>query len=262
MKVDQVSYNEAVIRNMAAVKAEQESHYNTRHKILAGAVLATPLVEGAVHMIKSPKLSINNTAILNSEKFGQNLVNHVNAGLPYVKGAAARSLNGLKAFGNLASYLVAGALVSEVSNKIADKSEKYNNYIKNNGLVNWLAIAGGAVALVAGAKKGVGVIFDKMKPETVEKMFTKLTKHSDAFNNNKLVKAISNGYNSLAGKFSADAQQRIKNIISYATPTVIFGSAAGILANRLNFANKFRANYDELKDQQLAAAAADVAKAS
>ena len=262
MKVDVNNYNESAIRNIAAAKAEQDSHYNRRNKIIQGAILATPVIEGVVAMVNSPKLPINNTAILNSERFEQNLVKHVNGNLPYIKGAAARSLNGLKGFGNLASYLVAGLLVSGASRKVAEKSEKYKEFRENNGMINWLGVAAGAIALVVGAKKGAGAIMDRMKPETIEKMFNTITKHGDAFNNNRLVKAISNGYNNLAGKFSEKAQNRIKNILAYATTGVILSSVAGSIANNANFENKFRNNYNELKEQQLAAARADVDSAS
>lgn len=262
MNVGVNNYNEAVIRNIAAVKAEQDSHYNKRNRIIQGAILATPVIEGVAAVVNSPKLSINNTAILNSERFGQNIVNHVNGNLPYIKGAAARSLNGLKGFGNLASYLVAGLLVSGASRKVAEKSEKYKEFRENNSMINWLGVAAGAIALVVGAKKGAGAIMDRMKTETIEKMFNTITKHGDAFNNNRLVKAISNGYNNLAGKFSEKAQNTIKNIIAYASTTVIFGGLAGMIANNANFESKFKTNYAELKEQQLASARAAVANAS
>lgn len=262
MKVDNVNYSEAVIRNKAAVKAEQDSHYNKRNNLLKVAVCTAPVVEGISAMINSPKLTVDNTAILNSERFGQNILEHANNKLPYIKGAAARSLNGLKAGGSLAAYLAAGLLVSEASVKLAQKNEKYAQFRQNYDLVNWLGVAAGAIALVVGAKRGAGAIMDKLKPETVEKMFNTMTKHGDAFNNNRLVKAISNGYNNLAARLSEGTQQTLKTIASYASTAVILGSAVGIAANRINFENKFRANYTELKEQQLAAAAADVAKAS
>lgn len=255
MKEAFVNLDDNTLRTISAVKAEKETHYIKKHKFFKAVMLSTPIIAGIAAALTSPKLA--GKAVLDS-KFTQKMMD---LSLPAVSGASARILNGLKSFGNLTSYLVAGIAAFGIKDKLAKKSEAVKKFDKENQFVTILAVGAAAFGAIIGIKKGAGALFKKIKPETVENMLTKLSQKAEKFNDTRVMKAISSGYNSLSNKLSPKVKDVAKNIIDYSPIAFIYGGAGGAIANNINYSNKFNKNYNELKAKQLELAQSEVEKA-
>lgn len=260
MSLSSVQNYDLALRNKAIIDAERDTNYNKRSKIIRNSFLAVPAVAGVVSAVNSPKLSPSKLAILDSKFFEESIIKRANSNLPYVKGAAARALNGLKSAGNLYAYIAAGLLAYKASDKIAEKSDKYKHFIRDNSFVNWVAVGVAGIGMVMGAKKGIGALMKKVKPETMERMFTNISKKADAFNDLRPVKALSEFYNKQTGKMSEQTQNILKTVIGYLPLGIICGSTVASFANNANFMNKARGNYENMLEKDVEVARAELEK--
>ena len=108
-------------------------------------------------------------------------------------GTATRLLTGAKTFGKWTGALALASGVVAGFNKLEDKSEKFRKFTKEQPYTAMAAAWGAAIGLYYGAGKGLSKLAQKViKPDL--KFWNKLSTNVVKFNQNKVVKKLTDAY--------------------------------------------------------------------
>ena len=108
-------------------------------------------------------------------------------------GTATRLLTGTKTFAKWTGALALASAVIAGFNKLEDKSEKFRKFTKEQPYTAMAVAWGSAIALYYGVGKGISKLAQKLiKPDA--KFWNKLCTNVVKFNQNKVVKNLTNAY--------------------------------------------------------------------
>lgn len=257
-------------RSFQARKDRNVGTYNQRKNPRANIDAVISLDDNSIRQIAYAK-----TMATVDDKKHRNISKAMFISIPVVAGIATALLNPAKIsvlgkevsgvagrLGNGAvSALGWGALLGLASgvNAVVDKAEKVSPDIKKfnreNPVLSFIGQMGAFVGtvLLAGKylPKAVNGIVKHIKPETLNKVGTKLSRAAENFNNNNITKTIAKSARKLAdNKYLEPLKGVVKASLNWAPSLLLWG---GVL-HSLNHANvrerEFVKNYSELKDFQ------------
>ncbi len=146
-------------------------------------------------------------------------------------------------------------LVFAAKNKVEQKSEKAQNFAKNNPLLSFAGAAALSFLAIAGAKKGFGKVLNKYGVKIVDKYDENITKAllktGELLDNNKILNKIAKGKAKISKKIPSAIKEFGKTLLSWSPVLIGTGAVIHSIDHNKTKMRTFADNYNDLKTKQL-----------
>ncbi len=230
-----INLSDEGVKELAYLKTVKPSE-DKKHKNLTKAMLiAVPFAAGLASAILKPAQS----SLLQKE----------------IKGTAARLLNGAKSTAVWGGIFGLSAAIVEGRKSLEKKFPEFDKLTSQNPLLTFAgSVAAFAGVLALGFKavpKALDIIGKYVDEKAVIKLENRLVKKSEKFNNNSVVKSLSNMAKSIKqNKYLAPLGGFAEMLISWSPVTLLFGGVLSAVHYRNTKDAEFVKNYSDIKEFQ------------